>query len=169
MGVTIHFEGKAKSEENVDSIISLAKNFAIRNNMPFQMVNVSSGQLSRLINEQDAPYEGPVQGIKIEPHYNCEQLIFEFGNDLFMQDYCKTQFAPIEVHISIIKLFKSVLPHFTALSVIDEGQYWDTEDTDILQQEMDYCFAQIEKIQNEDSTVKGPIRSDKGRIIDLIR
>lgn len=169
MGVTIHFEGKAKSNEDIDSVISLARNYAISNNMPFQSVNLPNTVLSRIINEKDAPYEGPVRGIKIEPHFNCEQLIFEFGNDLFMQNYCKTQFAPIEVHISIIKLLKTISLHFSTLSVFDEGQYWETGSTDILQKEMDYCFDQMEKIKNEDSTVKGPFRSDKGRIIDLMR
>ena len=169
MGVTIHFEGRARSNEEIDSVISLARNYAISNNMPFQTVNLPNTVLSRTINEKDAPYEGPVKGIKIEPHYNCEQLILEFGNDLFMQDYCKTQFAPIEVHISIIKLLKSISPHFTTLNVFDEGEYWDNEDMDILQKEMDYCFTQMEKMKKEDTSLSGPYRAENGRIIDLMR
>lgn len=169
MGVTIHFEGTAKSNEDIDSVISLARNYAISNNMPFQAVNSPNTILSRTINEKDAPYQGTVKGIKIEPHHNCEQLTFEFGNDLFMQNYCKTQFAPIEVHISIIKLLKSISPHFATLNVFDEGEYWDTEEVELLQKEMDYCFTQMEKMKNEDSTLSGPFRVENGRIIDLMR
>lgn len=169
MGVTIHFEGTAKSDSDVEKISSLAKDFAIKYNMPNFPVHESNSKLSRLINEIDADYEGPVKGIIIEPHHNSEQLKLKFGNDLFMQDYCKTQFAPIEVHVAIIGLFKIIQPHFSKLTIFDEGRYWETGDAQALEQEMNYTFKQMDKLKKENTSADGPFRIKDGRIIDIMQ
>jgi len=169
MGVTIHFEGTAKSDKDLEEILSFARSFAINNNMPNFPVIESNGKLSRIINETDADYKGPIKGIVIEPHYNCEQLKLEFGKDLFMQDYCKTQFAPAQIHIAIIGLLKKIQPHFSNLTVVDEGEYWETEDTRLLEQNMSYIFEQIKNIKKENPNANGPFRTKDGRIIDIMQ
>lgn len=167
MGVTIHFEGKAKTTSDIEIIISVARDFAINNNMPHRVIREESKKLSRVINGEVADYEGAVKGINIEPHYNADSLCFEFGDDLLMSNYCKTQFAPINVHIAIINLLKSISLYFSTLTVTDEGRYWETFDQNILQKELDFVFNEIDKIKKSNSNIRGPMRLSNGRIADF--
>ena len=40
----------------------------------------------------------------IRPGPMCEPFYIQFGDDLFLQNYVKTQFAGVDVHIAIVKL-----------------------------------------------------------------
>ncbi|MCB0697361.1 MAG: hypothetical protein KDC07_08350 [Chitinophagaceae bacterium] len=168
MGVTIHFNGIATNEEAVTKIIDTAKRFAISNSMPYRLIDEQHGQISRVINEISTEYTGRVRGIAIEPHYNSEQLKLEFGDDLILCDYCKTQFAPAEVHISIVKFFKSIQSQFSKFDIIDEGEYWETEDLITLENRRGYCYEQIEAIKKRSTNAKGPVRLNNGRIADYV-
>lgn len=169
MGVTIHFEGTAKSISDRDKIISLAKDFAVKNNMPYMAIDEKDTKLSRTIDEKDADYQGAAYGVSIQPHHNCEEFRLEFGTDLFMQSYCKTQFAPIEIHISLIALLKSIQPFFTSIVVFDEGEYWETNNKETLQGHIDWIDTEIERLKAEDKTLEGPVRLSNGRIADYIQ
>ncbi|MBW6533992.1 MAG: hypothetical protein K0B11_03205 [Mariniphaga sp.] len=76
-----------------------------------------------VINDDPDSKPFPVKGIVISPHEKSEPLVFMFdpeGNlrnafmmqflgeepDLTWYNHTKTQFAPIDVHIAIIKLMK---------------------------------------------------------------
>lgn len=168
MGVTIHYNGVANNDDAVTEIIGAAKSFAIANSMPYRTADDEDGQLSRVINEVSTEYTGRVRGVIIEPHYNAEQLKLQFGDDLILCDYCKTQFAPAEVHIAIVKFFKSIQPHFSELNLIDEGEYWETEDITTLYNHLDSCNGKIEAIKKRDDKAKGPVRLDNGRIADYV-
>ena len=76
--------------------------------------------------EQGWDYTGPTRGIVLYPHENSEPLRLEFDRDLIVQEFIKTQFAPAEIHVKIVGFLKKIAPHFEALTVEDEGEYWDT-------------------------------------------
>jgi hypothetical protein len=57
MGVTIHFEGQLKSDNDFDSVITQAKNFALKNDMPYEFFAESFKELSRVKDEQNWDYE----------------------------------------------------------------------------------------------------------------
>jgi hypothetical protein len=83
----------------------------------------------------------PLKGIIISPHEKSEPLVFTFdpeGNlrnafmmqflgeepDLTWYNHTKTQFAPIDVHLAVIKLMKYVQQKYIGdLKVTDEGSY----------------------------------------------
>ena len=69
------------------------------------------------------PYDGPVYGIKLNPHPYCEPLTLEFDASLFCQDYTKTQFAGPDIHIALIDLIEELKPHFVEFVVLDESGY----------------------------------------------
>ncbi len=85
-----------------------------------------------------------------------------------MQQYCKTQFADVSVHLLVIDLLRQVEPFFHNFQVVDEGEYWETGDINNLQQHLDYCFRAIADTKKENPTLEGPFRLNNGRIVDLM-
>lgn len=168
MGVTIHFEGQLKSDKDFDSVMTKAKNFAKKNGMPHNSFFEPSKKLGRVKNEQDWDYEGSTKGIKIQPDKNSDPLWLEFDKDHYIQEFCKTQFAGINVHLQIISLLKEMQPHFIELEVTDEGEYWNTNDKSLLQECFDHFFDAVEKAKIENSKLNGPYRLQDGRLIDLM-
>jgi len=167
MGVTIHFEGKLKSQDSYLYVIDIAKQFAISNDLEFTIFEEGNKLLQRVKNEEDCDYQGPTKGIVIEIATNCDPLNLEFDEALYIQEYCKTQFTRTDNHIIIINLLRTIEPYFNALKIHDEGEYWETEDITILQMHIDNCFRGIEEAKEENSSLEGPFRVD-GRIIDLM-
>jgi hypothetical protein len=168
MGVTIHFEGQLSSSENFDKVILTAKTFAEDNSLEYFLFQSDNKFLPRVKDEQDWDYEGATKGIQIQPDESTEPLILEFDEHYYLQDFCKTQFADISVHLLIIDLLRQIEPFFHTLTVIDEGEYWDTNDINILQQLLEDCFQAMEDAKKEDATLKGPFKLENGRIADLM-
>ena len=168
MGVTIHFEGQLISEQEFNLVMTKAKDFAQRNNMQYNLMSDASKRLIRIKDEKDWNYDGPTKGIAIQPDINCDPLILEFDAEHYIQEYCKTQFAGIEVQLKIISFLKEIKSHFSTLTVIDEGQYWESEDELLLQKHFDYYFIAAEKAVIENPRLSGPFRLQDGRLIDLM-
>jgi hypothetical protein len=169
MGVTIHFEGQLSSPDDLDKVIKTAKGFAERNDLEYFFFHEDNKLLQRVKDEQDWDYEGPTKGIQIQPNENSDPLILEFDKDYYLQEFCKTQYADVSVHILIIDLLRQIKPFFRSFCVEDEGEYWEKSDINILQQKIDDCFKAIEEMRQEDSTVNGPYKLENGRIIDLMQ
>src|SRR6267378_1716568 len=123
MGVTIHFEGKLKRPEAYQTVLATARRFR---------------------EEKDWDYVGPVKGVVLYPHENSEPVRLEFDSELYIQEYTKTQFAQIEVHLLLVELLKKIEPYFEQLIVFDEGEY--------LEQSDEY---------------QGPVRLPSKRIVDV--
>ncbi len=168
MGVTIHFEGKLKSHKYFDNIVQISTDFAQSNNMVYQIFEEPEKLLQRIKNEEDWDYQGLTRGIKIQPGINSDPLWIEFDSDYYIQEYCKTQFADIDIHIKIIELLKEIEPYFQDLIVDDEGEYWDTHDIAILQKHLANCFRDIEDAKFENPKLSGPFRIKGERIVDLM-
>ena len=168
MGVTIHFEGKLNSERDFNEVIKISTDFAQRNNMDYQIFEEQNKLLQRVKNEKDWDYQGICRGIKIQPDNNTDPLWIEFDKDYYIQDFCKTQFADLDVHIKIIGLLNLIKPHFQNLIVEDEGEFWDTKNEKILKEHFDIFFKALEDAKNEDPNLSGPYKVKGGRIVDLI-
>lgn len=168
MGVTIHFEGRLNSERDFNDLVRRAKEFAARNHWNFEAFTNEHKLLQRVMEDEDWDYEGPTKGINIQIEPDCDPLNLEFDGDLYIQEFCKTQFTHIEVHIAIIKFFRQIEPNFDVFIVEDEGEYWDTENRLLLQKNIEACFRAIENAKREDSNLQGPLRLENGRMIDLM-
>jgi uncharacterized protein YabN with tetrapyrrole methylase and pyrophosphatase domain len=168
MGITIHYAGKLNSESSYEQLVELSVNFAIMNEMIFERFAVHMKCLDRVSNQEEWSYEGPVKGVKIIPSESCEPLWLEFDQNLVVQDFCKTQFADIEVHMLIIGLFEALNQCFENLRIADEGEYWDTRDVNRLRELRDECFELMESAKEQDRTLSGPFRLEDGRIVDLM-
>jgi len=167
MGVTIHFEGQLKSEGDYKQIIEKGIAFAKKVNSEVIELDSEFKKLGRVKDELDWDYEGQVKGIQIQPHENSDPLLLEFDKNLYLQEYCKTQFAGIATHISIIEFLKEIESHFNCLEVIDEGEFWETSNIELLEEHFDNCFNAIENAKEENPNLDGPYRIGD-RIIDLM-
>jgi hypothetical protein len=168
MGVTIHFEGQLSSSGNFDKLITVAKNFAEHNHWEYFMFKENHKLLERVKDEKDWNYEGPTKGLQLQLDLNCDPLILEFDENLYVQEFCKTQFADTSVHIFVIDLLRQIEPYFDNLIVEDEGEYWETSDVNLLQRHIDNCNRVSEEMKNENPKMSGPFRLKNGRIIDLM-
>jgi hypothetical protein len=72
---------------------------------------------------------GPVNGIVIYLHEDCDPVRLEFDRDLYVQEFIKRQFADVEMNIKVLKLLKAIEPFFCILNVEDESEWWETRDT----------------------------------------
>ena len=168
MGVTIHFEGKLKSQKDFDEVIEKARDFAKRRSSDIIHLNNDKKLLKRVKDEKDWAYEGTVKGIQIQPHDNSDPLILEFDKDLYIQEFCKTQFSDISTHIDIIQFLRDIESHFDKLSVIDEGEFWETNDIKLLEQKFEDFFVAFDNAIQKNPKLKGPFKMSDGRIVDLM-
>jgi hypothetical protein len=168
LGITIHFEGTLCDHAAYERVVHAARKLAEQDGWEWQVINENSAILRRVRNERDDDYTGPTRGIVVYPHENSEPLRLEFDRDLFVQEYIKTQFAPIEVHVKLIRLLKEIAPQFVQLTVVDEGEYWDTQDVDALATHLEACFRAIGEQLSSRSDLQGPVRLTNRRIADLV-
>jgi hypothetical protein len=172
MGVTIHYEGQLKSLDALDELLARTRVFAEEQYWTFEIIDDVHKRLERFIADDDPEldgeeqvYEGPVQGIRLLPHPDCEPFTLEFDSHLFFQDYTKTQFAGASIHRKLVELLGDLEPLFATLKVMDEGEYWTSRDENLLQDH----FKQIEEVINEQyPNAQRKVRTSTGRLIDVI-
>ena len=167
MGVTIHFEGRLKTVSDLDKVIDLGLEFAKRKSSEVIKLDSAEKLLKRVKDDKDWDYQGEVRGIQFQPHENSDPLLLEFDKDLYIQEYCKTQFAGVATHIEVVQFLREIEPHFDNLVIVDEGEFWDTDDIKVLEQKFDDFFNAFDKAVEENPKLKGPFRV-QGRIIDLM-
>jgi hypothetical protein len=168
MGVTIHIEGKLRGASDYEALLRQVRDFASSQRWSTEEIHEAQRCLERVRNEQDWDYIGLTKGIVVYPHDDAEPLRFEFDDNLYIQEYCKTQFAEPSVHVSIVELMRALQPLFETLSVEDEGEYWDTRDKSLLSHHMHRVDAQIAQLVAEKPSRQVAVRLPSGRIVDLI-
>ena len=168
MGITVHFEGKLKGGEAFQSALSSAIHFCEEHGWPYERIDHQNATLKRVRDEQDWDYEGPVQGIQIQPHENSEPIRLEFDRDLYIQDYTKTQFAPVDIHVLIVELLQRLRPYFAHLEVVDEGEFFETGNLDTLKNHINRCFEVLDEYFVQSEKYYGPIRLENKRMVDVM-
>jgi len=121
MGVTIHFSGQLLGEDAFRDLISVATAYAATYKWAFEPIESEHVTLSRMWNEEEWDYSGPVKGVVLYPGEDCEPVRLEFDTNLYAQNWVKTQFAGVETHIRVVELLKALTPFFRILRVEDEG------------------------------------------------
>lgn len=147
MGITIHYRGKLNNPEDIGKIQSEMSDIAKEFNWTFTIID---------------DVEQNVNGIIVKPHEDSESLSILVNKNLHLISLAalifneadeesakfvatKTQFAPIHVHISIIKLLKYLKKKYiNNLEVNDEGDYWKTMDENVLKEKMDFLASRID-------------------------
>ncbi|MCD4794355.1 MAG: hypothetical protein K8R54_14055 [Bacteroidales bacterium] len=77
----------------------------------------------------------------------------------------KTNFATTDIHITIIKLLKYLKKKYIPnLQVLDEGDYWQTEDKELLQEKFDFLLKKLDEIT--DALEQESVPNDKTLSVD---
>jgi hypothetical protein len=168
VGVTIHFEGKLKDDEAYNSLMASSKKFAIEMEWPVSEISETEVTLQRVKDEEDWDYIGPVKGIEILPHEACDPFRLEFDRDLYIQEFVKTQFAPAQIHVLLIDFLRKHKNLFDNLEIIDEGEFLETNDLEVLESHIEACDKQMEECLSQPEKYYGPVKLENGRIVDLM-
>ena len=168
MGVTIHFEGQLTDEAAFDSLVETASKYAQSLKWDVETINEAETTLYRVVDESDVNYVGPTKGLLIHPDPNSEPLRLEFDKDLVIQEYVKTQFAPIAIHKQVVGLLQELQAYFRELEVIDEGEYFESGDDSVLAHHFERFFEVHRQYLEESDKYQGPVRTEGGRILDLV-
>lgn len=168
MGITIHFEGQLKDRASFDAVLALTKHFCNERSWPCEPIDESHVTLNRVRDEKNWDYEGPTKGLVVQPHENSEPFRLEFDKGLYVQEYTKTQFAPIEIHVALINLLQLMQPHFARLEIVDEGEFFETRDLDTLTNHRNRCFELLDEYLVQEDKYYGPIRLESKRIVDVM-
>jgi hypothetical protein len=168
MGVTIHFEGRLRDAAAYDRVLGEATGFALQHGWMADPIEEAEVTLLRVRDEKDWDYTGPTRGVELRPHDDCDPLRLEFDRDLYVQEFVKTQFAPVEIHLLVVDFLRLVAPEFEVLSVEDEGEYWETSDRAVLERHMQACRRVLDDELQKRPDHVGPVRLPSGRIVDLM-
>lgn len=166
MGVTIHYEGTLCGEHVLSSVFAQVRSTSSRLSWPLIDISAESAVLERVINDEDCDYHGRVRGLRLQPHEFSEPLHIAFGDDLFMQDFCKTQFAGVDTHIAVVELLRAIAPSFSDLSVYDEGEFWETGDKDLLRHHFTRSEELLAEFAAKNPHAKLRVRLPSGRLAD---
>jgi hypothetical protein len=151
MGISIYYRGRINKMETVATLANELEDFA--QSLGWRTQNwredFSKPNTARISQEQGKIHvvgHAPLQGISLFLHKDCEPLWLTFEPNGYLVDAMtmtmvaegemklerswrstKTQFAPIEVHIGIVKLLQYVKKRYiTNLDVHDDGGYWES-------------------------------------------
>lgn len=127
MGITIHYSGRAKSDDAVTKLLSVAQTFAAKRGWKFALFDDPLGTSP----SDDPPpigWAGPSRGVAITPHPKCEPVLLDFNTANELSGFTKTQYAPFRVHVQIVELLHAIEPFMEGLTVIDESGLWETGD-----------------------------------------
>jgi hypothetical protein len=149
-------------------------------------IAISMGWKHTVIDKFDNNDKIPVKGIIIRPHEKSESLqlitdkqgnlrnvfAFEFAgedSELTYLNFIKTQFAPVEIHIAVIKLLKYIQQKYISnLHVYDEGEYWQTGNEKILKRKIDFLNSVMDQLEDVLNTIEIEEGSSAESIVDKI-
>jgi hypothetical protein len=178
MGITIHYRGQLKSPELIGQVCSKLEEMAKLMGWEYKLFdkNLNRPNTAKLDHSGNSPVitgQLPLKGIQLNIHKDCESFSLFFDKHGILHDiiqmatdnsekdektsylHVKTQFAPLEVHIAIIRLLKYLHENFfNFLEVIDEGEYWQTEDESLLQQKMNCLSEKIKTVSQAIDSAK---------------
>ncbi|MDZ7723542.1 MAG: hypothetical protein U5R06_12250 [candidate division KSB1 bacterium] len=174
MGITIHFSGILKNTDLITELVDELSDIADIMDWPYQILDEDwSKPCTAEIADGGITGHLPLKGISIQLHPASESLTLFFDpqgrltspitlisikqgelNDKEVYNFVKTQFAPPDLHISIVKLLRFLKKKYIPdLQVIDEGEYWETGDRDRLIEKMQFLQNKLDQLQQTVSTI----------------
>lgn len=147
MGITIFFSGQLKNEESFQQLMQTALAHAEEKEWPYHYVEEESDSIFYVKNDEVVEYNGPTRGMLIQPHKDAETLRLIFDNKLYLHSFIKTQFAPIQTHVEVIDFLRTIESRFENFKVMDEGEYYETDDLELLRQKLNQLSGLINKTE----------------------
>lgn len=184
MGVTIHYKGTINNLKNIDDLCDEVIDIAKTMGWPWMRLDEDLSKPCTATTQFDGKTikitgHLPLKGVSFHPHKACEHVDLYFDAQGRLNDplgmilqhegkieerhrylSVKTQFAPIETHITIVKLLRHLKKRYIPdLEVRDEGGYWETNDAKELQRRIDSINEAMDILQKGLATLKVSNRS----------
>ena len=169
MGITIHYHGRMNPKVRVREFYILASLICKEKGWDITGLAETDGTAMLQDPDGETPYAGILHTFAINPHEHCEPLTFQITAEGYFKNWCKTQFAPLEVHMGIVDMFNQVKIKFSELVIRDEGGYWETRDAKELENRIVQCFLKMQETKENDPEYYGPVKNQEGRITDLVK
>lgn len=191
MGITITYKGRLNSLDQIHAFCKELADIAHDMNWEYQILDEDFNRPHTAYKEKDSSgfsIKGhlALKGITINVHPESERLSFYFDKDGNIRNlvlmvtegdnarieneysFIKTQYAPPEIHITIVKLLRYIKKKYIAdLFVEDEGEYWETGDEQLLMEKMEYLRQKIGEVAKvlENSEIK---KEDDESLLSLV-
>lgn len=146
MGITIHYRGTLKSEQDYLTVVGIGREFAKRKGVVVFELDVQQKELIRCKDGEVKCYQSPVRGILFCLHPSAEPIVLQFDSDNYLCESCKTQYAGISTHLEVLHFLQEIEPHFHNFNVFDEGEFWDTGDRELLEANFSQMDAAIDAL-----------------------
>ncbi len=169
MGITIHYRGRVNPKLRIKEFYIMANLISKEKGWSITEMMESEGPAMLAHPDEDIPYNGKLTMFIIEPHENCEPMTFQITGDGYFKNWVKTQFAPLEIHMGVADFFDQLKIKCSELVIQDESGYWELRDTKSLEDRIVNCYLEIQKTKDEDPEYYGPVKSENGRITDLLK
>ncbi|MDQ3001922.1 MAG: hypothetical protein M3Y08_11765 [Fibrobacterota bacterium] len=169
MGITIHYRGRVHPKTPVKQFYILTQLICNEKKWTTTGMAETDGPAILVHLDEEIPYNGKLTTFSVKTHENCEPLLFQITHEGYFRNWCKTQFAPIEIHKGIVDLFEQVKIKLVELVIEDDGGFWETRDSEVLEERILNCYLAIQKAKEEDPEYYGPIKGEDGRIVDLLK
>lgn len=156
MGVTIHYRGRLREPGSISALTDEVRDICLANDWHHQVYDLVMDEdipLSIIRHVAGRDQTGiHLRGIYFRPHEESESVMLTFTpdgrllpiisvlmgmayptlDDMFWA-HTKTQFAGAEIHAVICKLLRYLEKrYFTDWEVLDEAQYWESENVENL-------------------------------------
>lgn len=180
MGIVINYRGRLKSVDHIEPFCSEVKKIAELMEWPYTVLDedFEKPTEARLeVSHRGCQIVGhlALKGISLNVPNGCSSLGFFFDQNGFLRDpiemvdrepfdkedppfsFVKTQFAPVDVHIALVKILRYLGgKYFQLFEVIDEGEYWETGDEGLLKEKMAFLSQKMDMVSQalEDSHVE---------------
>jgi hypothetical protein len=168
MGVTIHFQGTLKDPGDATAVLAAAAEFAATHAWKTEPADSPRRTLVRKDGDSVKTVEGPVRGLILFPHADCEPVRIEIDRDGRFEDFTKTQFAGAKIHERVVSFLRRLQPLLASLDVEDEGGFWEKDDSKLLRKTIEDCAAAIEEARQESTGARVMVRLKSGRIADIV-
>ena len=169
MGITIHYRGRVNPKLKIKEFYIFASLISKEKGWPITEMMDSDGPAMLAHPDGDIPYNGKLTMFIIEPHENCEPLAFQITADGYFKNWVKTQFAPLEIHQGVVDFFDQMKIKCSELVIQDESGFWELRDAKVLEDRIVKCYLEIQNSKDEDPEYYGPVKSETGRITDLLK
>ena len=159
MGITIHYRGRLNDPSEVDAVLGFVQQMAVAKGWSWTYIDDWDGgadaQAARAAEDNPEIADNTaLKGFVLEVDSKCEAVPLLFDASGYLRSpfsfsgscsavkgdtiAVKTQFAAPEAHIQIVDLLMELkYRHIADLEIMDEGEYWETNDRALLEKNMD--------------------------------
>lgn len=187
MGITIFTRGSMDNTDDIPALIAEMKELSEKKGWRHKVIDDDFEEQPEVELERDEEASTVniagslgLKGIVINIAYRVETLALLFDRSGVLTDVmsqvtwlenkgkddrfsmCKTQFGPIEAHISIIEILDILKDKYiTNLEVTDEGDYWRSRDRELLAEKRSVLEHYINHAKEAISNAKRPADTEQ--------